>query len=89
MAGYTVNLTDEEVQALEKLYDTDDLQDVLQKNIEVTAQNYILDQYKQVVSSKPIAELKTIAPDLKVERVVPVKVEKEAVVEPVDIEPVV
>ena len=71
MAGYTINLTDEETKALEKMYNTADLQEVLQKNIEVTAQNYIRDQYKVAVMNKTTEELKALAPEVKVERVVP------------------
>jgi len=69
MPIFTINLTEEQAKALEKMYDTDDLQYVLQKNIEVTADNYILEQYRIEVATRPVSELKKIVPDFKVERV--------------------
>jgi hypothetical protein len=81
MPGITINLTDEEYKALELKYDTEDLQGVLQKNVEVMAQNYIRDQYKRAIAEKSIADLKTFCPDVKVERVPPVVVEPKKEVE--------
>jgi hypothetical protein len=45
------------------------LQEVMQKNTEVVAENYIRDQYKRAVQGKSLSELKAICPDMKVERV--------------------
>ena len=68
MLTFTINITEEQAKALEKMYDTDNLQNVLQKNIEVTADNYLHEQYRVEVSALPVSELKKIVPDFKVER---------------------
>jgi len=77
MPDITITLTDDQVKALEKMYNTDEIANVIQLRIAARANNFIRDEYEKEIRKKPIDELKGICPDVKVERKVEKEVEKE------------
>lgn len=75
MAEIIITLTDEQIKAFGKRFNTDDVQNALQDYLTIKANNDIKEAYIREASSQSISALKVIFPDVKVGRIVPEVVE--------------